>query len=277
MRRLGIVLGLGLTAVALWATSSAALPADADLSLRLTLGRGGAEIPDKTTGSNFQIVITVDSAAAVEQTAITVGLPEGLRWGNDAPDPTEGCTGTAPAVCRQRLSTNPVGTFGGGCFWDVVADRPGTYDVTASVTGEQPDPDAVNNTATLRFEVVASSGGGAGGGGGGNGGGGSGGRRLVGRREGKRSEAVTSEAQGRLDRRRFRSCHEGRLGLRPRGVACAASVGRVKVKGPPKAASGVASCLFKTPKSAKGKQLAGSIAFTAGGSSFTKRFAARLG
>ena len=42
-------------------------------------------------------------------------------------------------------------------------------------------------------------------------------------------------------------------------------------------ASGLASCLFKTPKSAKGKAMTGSIAFRAGGTAFTKRFATTLG
>jgi hypothetical protein len=49
------------------------------------------------------------------------------------------------------------------------------------------------------------------------------------------------------------------------------------MKGASKTASGVASCLFKTPKSAKGKTLLGSVSFAAGGTSFTKRFSARLG
>lgn len=54
-------------------------------------------------------------------------------------------------------------------------------------------------------------------------------------------------------------------------------MGGVKVKGGAKAASGLASCLFTTPKSAKGKTLAGSVSFRAGGQPFTKRFSVRLG
>ena len=65
--------------------------------------------------------------------------------------------------------------------------------------------------------------------------------------------------------------------VRPSGIACAASIGGSKVKGGAKAASGVASCLFKTPKSAKGKAMSGSISFRAGGRAFKKRFSARLG
>ncbi len=65
--------------------------------------------------------------------------------------------------------------------------------------------------------------------------------------------------------------------VRPSRVACTASLGGAKLKGSARAASGVASCLFRTPKSAKGKRLAGSVSFRAGGTAFTKRFAARLG
>ena len=61
------------------------------------------------------------------------------------------------------------------------------------------------------------------------------------------------------------------------GVTCATSIGRVKLKGAGKTASGVASCLFKTPKGAKGRTLHGSISFIAGGTSFTKPFAAKFG
>ena len=48
------------------------------------------------------------------------------------------------------------------------------------------------------------------------------------------------------------------------------------MKGAPRSASGVASCLFKTPKSAKGKVLAGTVSFSAGGTAFAKRFVAKL-
>jgi hypothetical protein len=63
----------------------------------------------------------------------------------------------------------------------------------------------------------------------------------------------------------------------PTGIACAATIGKTKVNGGAKSSSGAASCLFKTPTSAKGKKMLGSVSFTAGGQSFTKRFSARLG
>ena len=65
--------------------------------------------------------------------------------------------------------------------------------------------------------------------------------------------------------------------VRPARIACSASVGGAKVRGGARSSSGLASCLFKTPKSGKGKTMVGSVSFTAGGQRFAKRFAARLG
>src|SRR6185503_6594437 len=42
--------------------------------------------------------------------------------------------------------------------------------------------------------------------------------------------------------------------LRPTGIACAASIGKVKVKGASRSASGLALCLFKTPKSVSSRR-----------------------
>lgn len=52
------------------------------------------------------------------------------------------------------MKPNEVGTVGAGYVWDVVADRAGTYEITASVTATEPDPDTSDNTHTFRFEVV---------------------------------------------------------------------------------------------------------------------------
>ena len=69
----------------------------------------------------------------------------------------------------------------------------------------------------------------------------------------------------------------GGSAVKPTGIACAATVGKTKVKGGAKSSSGLASCLFKTPKAGKGKTMLGSVSFKAGGQSFTKRFSAKLG
>ena len=100
------------------------------------------------------------------------------------------------------------------------------------------------------------------------------GRRL---RESGRGEALAREAEGRIDGGCERARDQGGSPVRPTGIMCAGSIGKVKVKGGARAASGVASCLFRTPKAAKGKALTGSVSFRAGGSTFTKRFATMLG
>jgi len=52
-----------------------------------------------TNRLNFQIVVEVESTSGVQQPiTIRTQLPAGLSWGTDAPDPGEGCTGTAPAI-----------------------------------------------------------------------------------------------------------------------------------------------------------------------------------
>jgi hypothetical protein len=61
----------------------------------------------------------------------------------------------------------------------------------------------------------------------------------------------------------------------PRNVACAAAIGGTKVNGP-EGGQGVASCLLRTPRNARGKRLAGVVCFRADGRAFRKRFTVRL-
>ena len=113
------------------------------------------QILNAKTGPNFKIVVDLDSVGGVIQTiTLRTGLPAGLRWGRNAPEPDEGCTVNVSVVCTQKLTANDVGTVGGEWIWDVVADRPGSYEITASVEGEQSDPVPSNNTFTSNFEVV---------------------------------------------------------------------------------------------------------------------------
>lgn len=65
--------------------------------------------------------------------------------------------------------------------------------------------------------------------------------------------------------------------VRPTGIACAGTIGSTKLKGVGKAASGAATCVYRTRKGAKGKTLQGTISFSALGKKFTKRFATKLG
>lgn len=68
----------------------------------------------------------------------------------------------------------------------------------------------------------------------------------------------------------------GGVPARPTAVTCAGRIGRVRVRGVPKATRGKASCTYRTPVTAKGKTLRGTVAFTARGDRYVRRFAAKL-
>jgi hypothetical protein len=248
---------------AVLAVAAPASPAADDVSIQVFLETGN--LTTKTNGLEFRIRAEAESTSGVQQTVtIRIALPDGLHWGTDGPDPGEGCTGTAPAACSTTMTANPVGTIGTGYVWDVVADRAGTYEITASVEPTEADPDLANNRDTFRFEVVAGGGGGGGGGGG--------------------SASVTAGAArltptpiraGSIVTASVRIVLDGTL-VRPTRVTCAGAIGVTKVRGVPKATRGKAACTYKTPRAAKGRTLRGSVAFTARGERYVRRFTARL-
>jgi hypothetical protein len=181
------------------------------------------------------------------------------------------CTSTpTTGECQTPDLLPTTGQSGGGWFWNVVAPGNGTYTLSASIVeAAEPDPDPSNNSATITI-VVNESAGGGGAGGGGSGGGGSAAATA-----GAAKLAPTSPRAGSTVVASVRVTRGG-APVRPTGVVCAASLGGAKVKGSPRAASGVASCLFRTPKSARGRTLAGSVSFRAGAALFTRRFATKL-
>jgi hypothetical protein len=218
----------------------------------------------RTRGLTFQIGFEIASSAGVErQITARISLPAGLRWGNDGPDPSEGCTASDPAVCTTRLQPNPVGTYGAGWVWDVVADRAGTYVVTSSVESSEPDPNPSNNTSTFRFEVVQAGGGGP------TGGGGtavSAGTVKVTPKSPKAGTVVVARV----------SVRAGGSAVRPTAVRCTATIGAAKIAGSPRSAAGSATCRYRTATVARGKTLRGTVSFNARGKKFSKRFAAKL-
>lgn len=268
------VLGLVAAAVALGAASAPAAPTAASLQIAILVGPppvstqppsypNGASVTVRglTFVAGFQVRNTgPDSATAKVQ----VELPAGLHWGNDAPDPGEGCTVGETSVCTLIL-----GTEGNFAFWasgwDVVADTTGSYTLKVQIIeSSTSDPDTSDNASSVTVVVtqpaepepppeppaaaVASA---------------------VKVSPAKPKAGSTVVASVRVTR--------GGSALKPTGIACAATIGKTRVKGGAKSASGVASCLFKTPKTGKGKTMLGSISFKAGGQSFTKRFSKRLG
>jgi len=244
------------------AVAASARPAADDVSIQVFLETGN--LTTRTNGLEFRIRAEAESTSGVEQAVtIKIALPDGLRWGTDGPDPTEGCTGTAPAACATKMTTNPVGTIGTGYVWDVVADRTGTYEITASIEPTEADPDLANNRDTFRFEVVA---------GGGGGGGGSGGSSVM---VGAARLTPTPIRAGSIVTASVRIVLDGTL-VRPTRVTCAGTIGGTKVRGVPTATRGRAACTYRTSRAAKGKTLRGSVAFTARGERYVRRFAAKL-
>jgi hypothetical protein len=240
---------------------------DAELAISLTTSNFQIVQGAKKTTSPFGLGFDIGVDSGNPQTiTMRVGLPAGLQWGFDGPDPGEGCAGTAPAVCVQQLQSNPAGTVGGGWNWNVVADRPGSYEVTASVQTERSDPNPSNNTGTLQFEIVASAGGGGGGGGGGSVSVSAGAVKLTPAKP-KAGSVVLASATVTADG----------SPVKPSKVSCTGRLAGKKLTGKGTAATGKATCRYATPKIAKGKTLAGSMGITARGKTVTKRFATRLG
>lgn len=270
MRRFLLAL-LALVASFVLLPSAVARPAAADVSIDVRLGAvgpGGIGRSTETTTSrsNFIIVVVIDTLSPVAQAVTaTIDLPEGLRWGNDLPDPSEGCTGTDPAVCTGRVERAESGIFDEGWFWDVLADRSGVYEITASVQPTEADPNPANNRTTLRLEVALPT--------------------VGGSAPGTGTAAVTASA-ARVTTTNPRAgsvvaasvrVSTGGAAVRPTRVACTGSIAGTRLTGAPAAAAGRATCTYRTPRGARGKVLRGSISFTARGQRFTKRFATRLG
>ncbi len=212
-----------------------------------------------TTPPNFSIYVEIESASGVDQSVtVRTTLPAGLDWGADAPSAAEGCTTGNPTTCTRRLRQNEVGTYQAVWLWDVVAARPGSYEIVATVDPTEPDPDPSDNMARFRFEVVQPAGGGA-----------TVTASAVKLKPAKPKAGSVVSASVRVS--------AGAAPVRPSRIACAGTLGAAKLQGTPRAASGSATCRYRTPKAAKGKTLRGSISFTARGKRFTKRFAAKLG
>ena len=260
MRRALGFSSIGLTLALVLALAAGARPAADDV---VALVSFHDQLGTTTERTSFQIEVGVQSTSgAIQPITVRITLGPGIRWGNDPPDPSEDCTTANPAVCTTTMRANEVGTVERGWAWDVVVPGPGGYEITATVEPSVADPDLTNNTKTFRFEVVAPSGGGGGG------------------------AASVTAARVKLSPAKPRAgatvvasvrVTKGGSPLRPSRIACSAAIGKTKIKGGPKAASGVASCLFRTPKSATGRSLTGTISFSAGGESFERRFSAKLG
>jgi len=183
-------------------------------------------------------------------------LPPGLHWGAHLPDPAENCTSTATvADCRstQRVFTDVPGVR---WVWDVVADAPGTYVLKGLVVeSSTPDPDLSDNAASVTVivdpsAIVASA------------------VELTPARP-RAGSSFTAHVEVTVDRV---------PGSFPDRMRCTATVGGRKLIGLDMSSPGLAVCRYRTPKSARGKTLRGTIAFVTlpDEMRFTRRFAVKL-
>src|SRR5574340_592884 len=175
------------------------------------------------------------------------------------PGPGLGCAGSLPEITCD-VGTAPFGPPGGSApvsfrvTLGVTFATPGPHALSATlVVLEATDPDLTDNTASLTLRATS---------------------------PGLAVSGVTvSPAWPQAGSTVVASVRvsTGGSSVRPQGIACSATVAKSRVRGAGRAASGTASCLFKTPRSARGKILTGTISFRAQGIRVSRRFAVRLG
>lgn len=260
MRRRYWMLGAAAFAAATLTAAVSAGPAADDISVIVypSAGHGTTTV----TGLDFKIIAEIEGTTGIpRRVTLQLTLPTGLRWGVDAPDPSEGCGEGPPAVCTSEMVLDGAGTARAGWQWDVVAERVGPYEITVTASSAEPDPDTANNRYTLRFEVLAGGGGGGGGG------------------------AAVAASAVKLTPRPVRAgsavtasvrTASGGQPARPTAVKCAGTIGGAKVRAVPKATSGSASCTYRTSHTAKGKTLRGTVSLTLRDERYVRRFAVRL-
>ena len=263
---------LGAAACAL-ASSAGAAPQAVDLQIDIVVGssvRTARPVPNggtaTVTGLSFAAGVDIGLITALPASAtVRLTLPAGLTWGTDLPDPTESCTSTASTGECQTPVLEPIaGRNSVGWGWDVVAARTGSYVLQAQiVSASEPDPEPSNDSASVTVVVTEApppppppSGGGA-----------SVGAAKLSPAKPKAGSTVVATVRTTADG----------SPTRPARVTCTASVGTAKLRGVGRAASGSATCTFRTPRSAKGKQLRGAVSLTAAGCISSRRFSARLG
>jgi hypothetical protein len=182
---------------------------------------------------------------------VRFALPPGLHWGADGPDPDEECTASEQTTCETTVSSDGVTT---GWGWNVTAERPGMYTLSAQIIeSSTTDPDASNNTTSITVNVTEAV--------------------VVSASAVKLSPAKPKAGAAVTATVRVAA---GGDPVRPTAVRCTGAAGAAKLRGTPRATVGTASCAYRPPKTARGKRLSGAIELIARGEPFTKRFSAKL-
>jgi hypothetical protein len=254
-----VAVGVSVLTLLLASSAPAAPTASSNLLVNVTVGTEPAAPIIQRGGTTTVNLLSFRAGISIQ----TIGpdpapdvrgrfeLPAGLHWGVDLPDPSEGCTGTAStASCLfgEPLVPNDMRE---GWFWDVVADVPGTYVLRAEGEASVPDPDTSDNASTVTVIV--------------------------------RARAAATAVRVAPSKPKAGSVVAASVGVtaggkpvEPTAVSCAGRIAGSRVAGTPRAGSGKATCRYRTPKSAKGKILRGTIAFQANDERISRRFAVKL-
>jgi len=258
------VFGLAVLAAALAAGTAGAAPASSNLILDILVGntRSDAHIVPRhqnetVTSLRFKVGVNVETIGpdVAADVRVRLHLPEGLHWGADLPDPTENCTSTATtADCQPGfpLDANDLSRRATGWGWDVTADAPGDYALSAEVVqSSAPDPDTSDNSSQVTVHVTRAVS--------------IGGVKISPARP-KAGAVVTARV----------AVTAGGDAITPTSVRCAGKVGGKTVSSRAASSGGRATCSFRPARSAKGKTLHGSVTVVAAGATATRAFAVKL-
>jgi hypothetical protein len=256
--RVALAIGLALAVV----TSASAMPAAANVAVQIGVASGSdvsrqpPTIPNggtaNVTGSSFVAGPLLNSTGPdPAKVKVRFALPPGLHWGADGPDPGEECTASEQTTCETTVPGDGVTT---GWGWNVTAEKAGMYTLSAQIIeSSTTDPDASNNTTSITVTVTEAV--------------------VVSASAVKLSPAKPKAGAAFTATVRVSA---GGNPIRPTAVRCTGATGATKLKGTPRAAVGTATCVYRPPKTAKGKRLSGAIELVARGEPFTKRFSAKL-
>jgi hypothetical protein len=144
-----------------------------------------------------------------------------------------------------------------GWVWDVVAAAPGSYVVRSELTQSSPaDSQPANNSSSITIVVID----------------------PVSATTISAGAATLAPARPRAGSTFAATVRVtvGGLLVFPTGVRCSAAIGGAKITGLGERRVGRASCHFRTPASARGKTIRGSVSFVTAGRRITRRFSAKL-
>jgi hypothetical protein len=187
---------------------------------------------------------------------LQVALPAGIRWAGVPPGSADGCISTATrAVCTRAVTPTP-GTNLAAAFgeWAVVAERPGSYTFDAKVASKNgPDPDPSNDATSMTVTVAPSAGG----------------VSLRPRTAAAGSTVTASLAIFVRSPDRTTPAAQAR-------ASCVARIGSKRVTAKAAFTGTRATCSVKTPSTARGKLLTGTLRTVSGPLILTKPFRLRL-